>query len=985
MLAQELIFEKPDNLKDLPSSETYKIMQDKSGYIWFCTEAGVCRYNGRELKTFRAKEGIPEGACYAIKEDRKGTIWVITSKNRILKYSNGSFVEIPVSRQFSKRLNQVQLLVNSLNFVGDTSMLISTRAYTYEVHLSEDRMKEFGSDLKDIDCEIRSYHGYDLALHPISTFGYGKPYIAVKSTKKFDIALNTGTTKKLYTITKTELQNIRHRILTLRNNAGDLLITGGDFLVVLKKDLTESTINVGADILCMCMDKNNGLWLGLRSVGLLYYPNASDVHKQPLKALEGVSVSDIVEDTEGNIWCTTVENGVFCCRNKKMNLIYENSLEKNKRPFLVKCVNDSIFLFKNNGDLIRFIENKADSIGTSPRKLYISDVLFIENKWMIAGKQEMLRYSYNLSTNTGLGYFGSNTVSGSLVQLIKLKNGKLFGCHYTCFCEIVNDRFHAFILKMDSNIRGMVVDSSDAIFIYSHDIIYKLEDTYSKRDDLRFKLTKTASFKNMIKVIIDSKDRFWIITKNAGLYKYEKGKTENLSHLGLNFGSAELDFNDIYEDKMANIWVATNIGLLKLRQQNNTWIPQWFTKEFGLPEGEFFKITGTGKELVACTKTAVCKFPLTSTPFSHKFRVPVYLSSVKVNDSEIQQIPKESLSLDYNENTIQVKYDILDYNSAENSVRLAYKVLGYDEVIHYLDNPEILLTKLPPGNFQLQVSVVDENNKTLSDINTLQISIEYPFWQKWPFVIFMILMGISLIVLIVALISKRIKKKAEEKTRIDKLLTEYQMSALKAQMNPHFIFNCINSIQRYILTNKTNDAYDYLAKFSKLIRLVLNYSDDALITLEEELEIANLYIQMEQMRYEGFFTYEIVYDEEIRTNSVYLPSLLLQPYIENAIWHGIMNLKKTRDGRLRVEIVMKDSNLRISIEDNGVGRTEAGKSRNQNHKSKALGLNKKRVELLNLMNDSVSASVEIEDVTDEENTIKGTIVKITIPQIYKHE
>ena len=265
----------------------------------------------------------------------------------------------------------------------------------------------------------------------------------------------------------------------------------------------------------------------------------------------------------------------------------------------------------------------------------------------------------------------------------------------------------------------------------------------------------------------------------------------------------------------------------------------------------------------------------------------------------------------------------------------------------------------------------------------IDFEIKKPFWKTPFFIVICILLFCGIGFFIVKNIITNVVEKEKEKSRINKLIAEYQLSALRAQMNPHFIFNSINSIQRYILTNKPDQAYNYLSKFSKLIRLVLNYAEENLITLAEELEIVELYIELEQQRFENKFTYSISLPENVNINETKVPAMILQPYIENAIWHGLMN--KIEAGERHIAISLKKVNniLEIIIEDNGVGRNQAALFSPQNHKSKATEINNKRTEMFNILS-SEKGSIIIEDIKSGEKVI-GTRVTINIPEINDNE
>jgi tetratricopeptide (TPR) repeat protein len=228
-------------------------------------------------------------------------------------------------------------------------------------------------------------------------------------------------------------------------------------------------------------------------------------------------------------------------------------------------------------------------------------------------------------------------------------------------------------------------------------------------------------------------------------------------------------------------------------------------------------------------------------------------------------------------------------------------------------------------------------------------------------------------------------KRKNEKLENDRIQHELQrraadleMQALRAQMNPHFIFNCLSSINRFILKNESDKASDYLTRFSRLMRMVLNYSQKPLIVLEDEVEMLRLYIEMEQLRFKHNFDYSVTYTNDIEPANILIPPLLLQPFCENAIWHGLMH--KEGHGLLAIEFSMHKTVLHCTISDNGIGRAKAGELQDKGtEKLKSFGL-KLTAERLALFNEdrSVQTSYKIDDIVDEAGNIAGTVVTLEI-------
>ena len=205
------------------------------------------------------------------------------------------------------------------------------------------------------------------------------------------------------------------------------------------------------------------------------------------------------------------------------------------------------------------------------------------------------------------------------------------------------------------------------------------------------------------------------------------------------------------------------------------------------------------------------------------------------------------------------------------------------------------------------------------------------------------------------------------------------MQALRAQMNPHFIFNSLNSINRFILQNNRLQASEYLTKFSKLVRMILQNSQASLITLESELEALGLYLEMEALRFNYHFDYKISVPKDLDIEVLKVPPLILQPYVENAIWHGLMH--KEEKGQLDIEVSQEGDHLYFKVTDNGIGRKKASELASKSatkHKSMGLRITANRIAMMQHSNGEESP-VKINDLVEPDGTAAGTEVVIKMP------
>jgi LytS/YehU family sensor histidine kinase len=249
-------------------------------------------------------------------------------------------------------------------------------------------------------------------------------------------------------------------------------------------------------------------------------------------------------------------------------------------------------------------------------------------------------------------------------------------------------------------------------------------------------------------------------------------------------------------------------------------------------------------------------------------------------------------------------------------------------------------------------------------------------------VILILILIIGIVVVIMSARKQQVNQQLREANYKNKL-HETSLAALRAQMNPHFIFNCLNSIRLYTEQNNTAAAVLYLNKFSKLIRKILDSAKAEMIGLSVEIETLQLFLELESMRFKEKLKFEIIVDELVDTDFIEVPPLLTQPYVENAIWHGIMH--KETPGKVIITITQSkdDKNLIIKIKDDGVGRhrsKEIAAKSTPSHKSHGTLINQERITLLNSVN-QWNASVEIIDLVDTTNSALGTLVTLKLPLI----
>jgi hypothetical protein len=371
----------------------------------------------------------------------------------------------------------------------------------------------------------------------------------------------------------------------------------------------------------------------------------------------------------------------------------------------------------------------------------------------------------------------------------------------------------------------------------------------------------------------------------------------------------------------------------------------------------------------------------------------VYLESLQINqqpyslNTGINDL--KEISLKYFQNSILLETGVIDYYSkGKSSIR--YKLEGINDSWQYAPaNYTIRYEKLPPGSFKLVIQASNSGGNFDSLEKSLLINVGAAFWNtSW----FRSIVIAGLLALFYSFIRFRVRQKfllqferSEKDRQVAELrqqTTQLEMQALRAQMNPHFIFNSLNSINRFILQNNKAQASEYLTKFSRLIRLILQNSQAASIPLESELESLRLYLELEEVRFDHHFEFKITIEKELDVSAIKVPPLIIQPYAENAIWHGLMH--KEERGHLEIELFQQKNLLCCRVRDDGIGRRKATKLKSKSasaHKSMGMQITASRIEILQQQK-KLDAQIKITDLILPDGNDGGTEVFLKIPVVY---
>lgn len=519
-----------------------------------------------------------------------------------------------------------------------------------------------------------------------------------------------------------------------------------------------------------------------------------------------------------------------------------------------------------------------------------------------------------------------------------------------------------------------------AVKMHNRYFIGTLNGLYSvDNDKMRTQINWGNSFSQLKDKIICLKPSangdLWIGTENNGLLCLRDNKL--FCHLTAQDGLVS-NLCRCINIHNTDIWVGTDKGISKVDISKYPFKITNYTAADGLDCEIINCIYATGDSVFAGT-------PYGLTFFNANTTVQKSICNLKLLDIQSRDanwyFKQDSIHLSSRDNLLRFEYAGISFASA-GDITYYYQLKGLSDDWQSTRQNVLEFPSLYPGDYDLNMYAVNKygvKSKTL----TVHFTKAKHYWQLWWVQVFLLFIVAALIWLIARARIRSVRKKADENLLRERRINELEQMALKAQMNPHFIFNSINSIQQYVFSGNVAEANEYITNFSSLVRQTLDMSGKKFITLTEEIMYLKAYLGLEQKKYEHCFNFTIVVDEDT-DETILLPPLLIQPFVENSIRHGVLNLKK-EIGKILVHFSKETNALCCIVEDNGIGRANAIQLKmnvNPMYQSKGMELVKNRIESLNNIYNS-EITVGIEDINDHHAT--GTRVIIKFPLGYDEQ
>lgn len=768
-----------------------------------------------------------------------------------------------------------------------------------------------------------------------------------------------------------------------------------------------------SSILC---DSKDNVWIACAFDGILYYnrKDSSWIHFQRdlfnAKSLSENKTGSLFEDRSGMIWVGTSGRGVdrvSMNSEKFMNYVLqpgkpfslcENdngcAREDQKSNLWIGSRNGLMYLDRTMNQFTFYHHDTKNANSLSDNFIYSIAIDSLNNIWVAT--ENGLNY-YHTKSNTWTRYMYSESDSHSIPSRVVYdvmirRNGEVWIATAGGIGRWMPDEHlfqnrlnnaqlaklpRVFYLTVYEDCNQKVWLSTAKSGIFMVDDSFKIIRKYSKSNGFNANLVHQFDE--------DSNGTLWMAS-DRGIY-YKRKNEDTIHQLNAQDPLLNAEVMSVIAEDTNRIWVSTIKGLLFVKLDDHKMIQttRLFTDKDGLQGKAFNSFAGTRLRSGELYFGGINGFNLFK-PASIQYNTylpPVKLLAFKVRNQEIRFEEKSkdhsTLELNYDQNDFSFEMASLNYDIPENN-QYAYQLIGYDKEMKYCGtNRFAQYTNTPPGHYQLKI--LGSNNDGLWNTNgyTLDITIRPPYWQTAWFKMLIILLSVLTLGLIYKLRIHSIRKQEKQRAGIEKRIAEARSTALRAQMNPHFIFNSLNSIQYLISESEKADAHKYLSKFSRLMRKVLENSNHDMNTVASEIEMLELYLELESLRFANKFTYEMNTGNDPAVLQMKIPSMLLHPFLENAVIHGLLN--KTDSGHLKLSICKSESQLICSIEDNGVGREEAERinaKKREAHRSLGLKVTEDRIKLIEIISNK-KAEISTLDLYDANGAPAGTRVIIKIP------
>ena len=940
--SQDYSYIRYDTRDGLAGSVVYDAIQDKEGFMWFATDNGLSRFDGKNFKTFTTKDGLPDNEILKLFLDSKGRLWIMPFRPSVCYYHKGK-------------------IYNNKN----DSLLSKINMFSHALDMAEDKSGNL------VVAEMKAWHN----ILPNGT---------IKTTAKInddDVAVNaigvnkSGAVELLFSITKGS-DNLHYLIRPVDGNISMIKqrldwsdnstssIGPGYLIMPGKKNSLEFTLNNTDDIILLKIPLNTISinYIDKKEVaintttGLQFF----DLQTKTLSDLnfKDFSFTSAFRDKENNLWLTTAGSGVLMVPSLQFRNYLFSDETKGFEVTAVSKIGDLIYVAGWNKKIWKVNVNDMSIsffIDPSHEGGKIISILPFRNKVLLSNS-----LYYQNPVNSKIDDISLKSVTPGTSGIIYASHKYALLCKWTGEQEYIwNDRSTCAVEK-DSGfyigtLTGLVYRS------YQGKIVY-LDKVFP---ELGFRIVNLA---------VSDDDVLWITTKGNGILAYAKGKL--LYHFTENDGLTSDNCISLYLDGH-DVWLGTEKGLNRIEITRAKPGITRFSMSDGLPSNVIRAIATAGKKVFVGTPKGLSYFEVDK--ISQASSCDLQFTGIYLAN-KYWTYDSTDFSLKHKNNDIRFEFSGISFKSA-GDIKYQYRVLGLQPEWRTTTDDQLSFPALSSGKYSLQLKAINKYGVE-SEVKEVSFTIEKLLREKTWFRLFILFLLIDTIWLFFRYRIGNVRRKAKEQAILNQRIADLEQKALRSQMNPHFIFNSLNSIQQYVAERDITGANNFITDFSRLIRMTLDLSTNTFINMADEIDYITTYLKVEKTRLENQFDYSIDIDDTLNLHEIYVPPLLLQPYVENSIRHGI-KYKKDSNGLIRIGVQRKEADILVSVEDNGIGREAAQQYKTKYHiqyQSKGMSINNDRIDILNTYNDK-KIKIFIHDLYDEHHQATGTRVELYLAQL----
>jgi ligand-binding sensor domain-containing protein len=995
--------------KGLSDARVTDIVQDRYGFMWFGTPNGLNRYDGYSIKTFYARKdgGLPSSAIISLYASRRGELWIGTAAGVVrYDFAKERFLYFDTSYKDAAEMNRGA--ISDFEEDREGNIYVASANGIYRFGLKEQRWENLNNWFRPKGAmrRVRRLKLFSDEILFGATSGNLPLYRVQLKQKTYDSISMRYLDKccpNMYGIEK----------INERELMGGTLSYGAVKVDAHTKAYTAVAGVLGASdsirynsVYDILKDSRGRIWLASFYFGLAeYLPGPGKIvtfEQDPFSpyGFNSNSAVCVYEDYQHNIWVGTAGKGVYrfnpditSGKFYSGNDFVPGALHSGSVLSLVTIDSNTLFAGTEKGPSFynyktaQFTNFKGLSITGIDGPLEFAQAALPDRDgryvWIGSNRLGLTRYDRKTGRFRNFSRVTKPHAleDDGITDLLQLPDGNLFLVGYGNPGIFNTKTFQYFSIRNDST-------------------------------------SKVFSLKNLSSICLDGGGMIWLSTLEGGLYSYHPQRNELTDRSGM--VSSVRDLNAIYKVAWQNgtLYLGTNKGLVLIKDMGPARLYEFKNADNAdnalnevrgvLPDGPYAWICNS--RLLARLELATGKitslgeregladvqlFPRTLTK-SPKGRLLIgsnrgfyeisgdairdnatsaapYLTGFRVHEQPLATTEAisglKSIRLNWDQNFFSFDISAFNYIEADD-MEYAYMLEGFDKDWQYIGKGRKgSYTNVPGGNYVLRLKARNASGEWNESGQRVEVRINRHFTKTGWFWALVFLAGTGIVYLIYRIRVQRINTEARLRSNYEIKLNELENSALRTQMNPHFIFNSLNTINSFISRNETAQAHQYISKFSRLIRYILDHSRQRKILLSDELEVLNLYIQIERIRFENKFDYSIQVADDIDASTIELPPLIIQPFVENAILHGLLPLP--HKGFLNISITRAGDLLLCTVEDNGIGRAKARSMKKDyltKHKSHGIDITLKRIALFNKEHGK-EASVQIDDLPSGGTTV----------------